>query len=439
MTTLAKQTMMQQQVVAERLRASGSGFRVIRQTSGGTRPYLTDSTTTSTAYLAIHGHYNHIRTIGMGEVQVVMNGIEFRTHHNDFSVTQPHPQSSAFQAIQPIAFPEVPLEVTARANAEDQIVEMREWFRAFKMQDHSRRDYRKYFKPILCYMEAYWIHPYSLSDDPFRSDRHSNAAGDWKELHDKSLFYSYSGLKADSEDIAYLPMSVMDIVNDTYPVIGQWTYRPMCHPLKEDLPLSNLHLVDDISARMKRELTLDEYADTRLARFQVKTPESVNAAKQSEPYDLMDKLMSEVPGLNNYVGDLKNDLLGTYMPYASKEKKSSKLNAAFYHRWYTTDKKDRMGTKINRYGFNDPNIFMAMNNQSGVADIPLAYKCEKDSTGARKCKYTRRQKWSYALPLEIVFLTPLSRWNPYDIIYRGDERTHMGMMVSNTGLHTLNI
>ena len=33
---------------------------------------------------AIHDHANNIRTVGMGEFVGVLNGIEFRTRHNDY-------------------------------------------------------------------------------------------------------------------------------------------------------------------------------------------------------------------------------------------------------------------------------------------------------------------------------------------------------------------
>ena len=33
---------------------------------------------------AMHDHANNIRTIGMGEFVGVLNGVEFRTRHNDY-------------------------------------------------------------------------------------------------------------------------------------------------------------------------------------------------------------------------------------------------------------------------------------------------------------------------------------------------------------------
>jgi len=37
-------------------------------------------------------------------------------------------------------------QVLAQPTVELQIQEMREWFKAWKNGDHSKRDYRKYFK-----------------------------------------------------------------------------------------------------------------------------------------------------------------------------------------------------------------------------------------------------------------------------------------------------
>ena len=55
----------------------------VRSTSVGLKPY--DSPTHSGYNIAsIHNHANTVRTLGMGEVIAVLNGIEFRTRHNDY-------------------------------------------------------------------------------------------------------------------------------------------------------------------------------------------------------------------------------------------------------------------------------------------------------------------------------------------------------------------
>ena len=38
--------------------------------------------------------------------------------------------------------------------------------------------------------------------------------------------------------------------------------------------------------------------------------------------------------------------------------------------------------------------------------------------GSRQCT-TVDQKWTYAIPLEIIYMTPLSSWNPYNLEYKG--------------------
>ena len=38
---------------------------------------------------SIHDHANNIRTVGMGEFVAVLNGVEFRTRHNDYRLYMP--------------------------------------------------------------------------------------------------------------------------------------------------------------------------------------------------------------------------------------------------------------------------------------------------------------------------------------------------------------
>ena len=44
--------------------------------------------------------------VGMGEVQVVINGVEFRTRHNDFELVKPS-NNSEYEDVEYIDFPEV--------------------------------------------------------------------------------------------------------------------------------------------------------------------------------------------------------------------------------------------------------------------------------------------------------------------------------------------
>ena len=43
------------------------------------------------------------------------------------------------------------------------------------------------------------------------------------------------------------------------------------------------------------------------------------------------------------------------------------------------------------------------------------------------------QKWSYAIPLEIIYLTPLNKWNPYNLTHKGNARSQLGKTVNANG------
>lgn len=60
---------------------------------------------------AIHDHSNSATTIGMGEVIAVLNGVEFRTRHNDYKLMMPSTKSRVYGDTEKIPFPEVPPEV----------------------------------------------------------------------------------------------------------------------------------------------------------------------------------------------------------------------------------------------------------------------------------------------------------------------------------------
>ena len=64
---------------------------------------------------------------------------------------------------------------------------MKEWFRAWRDQDHSIRDYRKYFKPVLCILEGGWtFSDENTIDEPFLSGHHLDAKS-WKDLQQKVI------------------------------------------------------------------------------------------------------------------------------------------------------------------------------------------------------------------------------------------------------------
>ena len=426
---LSRQVMLQQMFVEERIRSDGdSGVKQVRLGSEGTRNYFSDTHGNSRRLMSIHEHANNIRTVGLGEFIGVLNGVEFRTRHNDYRLYMANKTSKDYHATEPIPFPEVPPEVTNKATVDGQIVEMREWFKAWKSQNHTVRDYRKYFKPVLCYLEGAWTTATKDIDEPFESDRHFIDAKTWFDLQEKVRFTSYTGRKDNLENFSFLPTTIMEIINGTIPVFAQWNYRILCHPLSRDVPLNRFRVVDDLHARLPARRKYEEEANTRAARFQLNPRDSDtwgNERYNNPKFTLLDELMSEIPGKDNYQGNLTDEAFA--LPaHTIDPKKSGKLNVAYYHRWFKVMEKDAMGQSVRHRGYADENLFMAMTTQPKVAGMKLT-TC-KGRKWRQKCN-TISQKFSYAIPLEIIYMTPLNRWNPFDLEYKGSERTPYGKTV----------
>ena len=89
-----------------------------------------------------------------------------------------------------------------------------------------------------------------------------------------------------------------------------------------------------------------------------------------------------------------------------------------------------MGQSRRYRGFADENLFVAITTQPRVAGMKL-----NTCKGPKRnpiCK-TITQKFSYAIPLEIIYLTPLNRWNPFDPECKGSEKTTHGKTVFQGG------
>ena len=429
---LSRQVMLQQLFVEERIRSEGdSGVKQVRHGREGTRNYYADTHGNSGRLLAIHEHANNVRTVGLGEFIAVLNGVEFRTRHNDYRLYMANRTSKDYHATEEIPFPEVPPEVLNKSTVDAQIVEMREWFKAWQSQNYTVRDYRKYFKPVLCYLEGAWTTATKDIDEPFESDRHFIDAKSWFDLQEKVRFTSYTGRKDNLENFSFLPTTIMEIINGTIPVFAQWNYRILCHPLSRDVPLNRFRVVDEFHSRVPGRRRYEEQSSTRAARFQLNPRDSDYWAEGSNnpKFTLLDELMSEIPGKDNYQGSLADDAFD--MPaHTIDPKKPGKLNAAYYHRWFKVLAKDAMGQSVRHRGYADENLFMAMNIQPKVAGMTL--KTCKGSKWRPRCKSVT-QKYSYAIPLEMIYLTPLNRWNPFELEYKGSERDPYGKTVFQGG------
>ena len=250
---LSRQLMLSELSISESARSElDSGIKQVRTTEGGTKSYFT-STHTLNSVCSIHEHANYDRTPGMGEFVANLNGVEFRTRHNDYKLKMPSKTSQAYHKTEDIPFPRVPPSVLAKRTLNDQIKEMQNYFRAFTFQNYHFRDYRPYFKPVLCYLEGAWTTNTKNINEPFESDRHHIDAQNWFDLQEKIRFTAYTGGKHYLENFSYLPTTIMNMNNGT-PEYAQFNYRILCHPLKNDLPLGLLKPVDDMAARVARKL-----------------------------------------------------------------------------------------------------------------------------------------------------------------------------------------
>jgi hypothetical protein len=127
---LTRQMMLQQLFVEERLRSEGqSGVKQTRNGVGGTKSYHLNSHLSGQRIVAIHDHSNNIRTVGMGEFIGVLNGVEFRTRHNDYRLYMPSSNTSEYHKTEEIPFPDVPPEVASKGSLDEQVEEMIEWFK----------------------------------------------------------------------------------------------------------------------------------------------------------------------------------------------------------------------------------------------------------------------------------------------------------------------
>ena len=85
-----------------------------------------------------------------------------------------------------------------------------------------------------------------------------------------------------------------------------------------------------------------------------------------------------------------------------------------------------MGDVVGHRGYHDEGIYMALTNSTKVAPSTVndcvRVRNHKTNKWEKKCT-TYTQRYTYAIPLEIIYLTPLSRWNPYNIQYKGIFRS----------------
>jgi len=134
-------------------------------------------------------------------------------------------------------------------------------------------------------------------------------------------------------------------------------------------------------------------------------------------------LMEQIPGKDGPNGNLTDEFFDSYAVHYFNNADNTPLNAAFYSRFYDTKEKDAMGRNRRRRGFNDAYLWAARTEHKRVSALSVEDPQKVDpncvGTSCERKSWKREQAWSWAIPLEIVWTTPLSKWNPYNITYLG--------------------
>ena len=134
--------------------------------------------------------------------------------------------------------------------------------------------------------------------------------------------------------------------------------------------------------------------------------------------------------MNGYSANL-TDVLFDEM--AMDYKTGQPLNAAYYHRVYKYQSPRSYKTNKRQRSFSDSTVYMALNTIPEIIDSSHEHDCSFADDEVL-CNKVAKQKWSYAIPVEIIYLHPLHNYNPYNIDFHGtsDIATAGGRFGGNT-------
>lgn len=408
---MAKQLMTQQLSIEERVRSDGSsGLKLIRLNRDGLPQKYFSETHSGSSLAVVRDHADNIRTVGMGEFIGVLNGVEFRTRHNDYRLHMPSTTTKNYGETVAIPFPDVPPSVSNKETVTEQITEMRKYFEAFQKQDKSIRDSEPYFKPVICYLEGGW-----MATEPTDS---SSSVLDESDFHEIVRFASYTGGRGNKK-FPFFPRTAINTTEHGQPVYSHWHYRILCHLIKTPLKLTNFKLVDDLEPRLRLKTNLEAFGKTSEARFSLTAENGDNSSSRND-YSLLDQIMQEIPGVDNYQGDIQDKSFGL-VKYKIDSADNTVLNAAYYHRLYKAYDKSGVLT-LRRRGFSDPNLFVAMTTHDEIAEVS-AEDCSYNVLQETVCHQYKARN-TFAIPLEIIWTTPLSKWNPYDVRFHDESHAN---------------
>ena len=89
-----------------------------------------------------------------------------------------------------------------------------------------------------------------------------------------------------------------------------------------------------------------------------------------------------------------------------------------------------MGLSLIHRGFSDSYMFSAMTTQKQIAGMEITNPKKCKGRGKRRVCERIHQKWTWAIPMEVIYMTPLQKWNPYNLEYKGDAKSIAGRTVT---------
>ncbi|NQZ32527.1 MAG: phage tail protein [Oceanospirillaceae bacterium] len=390
---------------AEILRGMGqSGIYMCRQyNQGGAFPWHRPFDVPYAA-LNIHSHWDLEEICGMGEVSYVANGYYGRSRHNDYRLKQAAPIGSEFLETQSISTPEVPADV-ARLPANQQVSKMQDYFKVLhgELAADQVENYADAFQWGLSYLE-FWFEVFDESlTDTFFSGRHVIDASSIRELLDKVQYFNYGGHKNRLENISYFSSLVRFVDAKGRPRLATMKYRIVVQPVGSlaDYPIdSTLQPHEDLKTAHRLNINLDN-TEHRAQRFNVRQSLNSDDSAYTRSRELIDTFMEKVPGLDGAGAALDEQ----YTQYGLNEKlqhwDGGDLNTGYYNRQYKTETLDASNRRTAKRGFNDPSLWVSRTTRAEV--MP------------QKINGGDSFRFSYALPLELILLTPLNKWNPHGV------------------------
>merc|ERR1711881_155674 len=121
-------------------------------------------------------------------------------------------------------------------------------------------------------------------------------------------------------------------------------------------------------------------------------------------WNYLDELMRQIPGKDGPGANIKDESFDTVTTEFID--KSKEMNVGYYSRLYSYTGNDAMGEQQDMRGFSDVNMFAALTNHKNVASVKVC------TDKKQKCW---EQRWTWAIPLEIIYMTPLENWNPCNL------------------------